>query len=400
MAETEDAGSDISELLATLRERVEQRRADGMYPPGLEKDLDAHFERIVAQRVEANIDEVVEALGKLEHSMNFAMERIPADSTMPGGEKLHRALAKAQARQIVGVLSQVSEFAAAVRETLDAMASALASSHSHVHGDLVGQMDAVLERVASYDRAPEEDAGVIADLRHRVEALEEAERARQFNPWFTNARFEDAFRGSVDDLTDRYRALAQTFGSNDLVIDIGCGRGEFLELLREEGIACIGVELDPALVEEARGKGLNVEHDDGLAFLRRCDDASLAGIVLIQVIEHLSQQGIVDLVALARDKLLPGGRVVCETVNPQSLYVFAHAFYVDPTHTRPVHPAYLSFLFSEAGFSGIKIDWRSPPPDDDMLSVDGDADSTEARNVERLNRLLFAPQDFAITATR
>ena len=84
MAETEDAGSDISELLTALRERVEQRRADGIYPPGLEKDLDAHFERIVAQRVEANIDEVVEALGKLEHSMNFAMERIPADSAGVG----------------------------------------------------------------------------------------------------------------------------------------------------------------------------------------------------------------------------------------------------------------------------------------------------------------------------
>ena len=93
---------------------------------------------------------------------------------------------------------------------------------------------------------------------------------------------------------------------------------------------------------------------------------------MIQVIEHLPPQLAVDVVPLAAAKVRPGGRVVVETVNPQSLYVYAHAFYLDPTHARPVHPAFLHFLFQQAGFAEVTIDWRSPPPDDDVLEPVGD----------------------------
>jgi hypothetical protein len=111
---------------------------------------------------------------------------------------------------------------------------------------------------------------------------------------------------------------------------------------------------------------------------------------------------VIDFVLLAKDKVREGGRVVLETVNPQSLYVFARAFYLDPTHSQPVHPAYLDFLFRQAGFAEVAIDWRSPPPADDVLvpAPEEAADSPANVNVERLNRLLFAPQDYALIATR
>ena len=128
------------------------------------------------------------------------------------------------------------------------------------------------------------------------------------------------------------------------------------------------------------------------------DDESLGGLVLIQVVEHLTPQEVVDLVDLATAKVRPGGQVFVETVNPQSLYVFAHAFYVDPTHLRPVHPAYLMFLFKEAGFASVAIDWRSPPPADDVITEVGDP--AAAANNRRLNELLFAPQDYLLVATR
>ena len=96
-----------------------------------------------------------------------------------------------------------------------------------------------------------------------------------------------------------------------------------------------------------------------------------------------------------------GGKIIVETVNPQSLYVYAHAFYIDPTHTRPVHPAYLAFLFEQAGFSEVKWDWRNPPPQDDRLEPeDGDPNSAANRNVERLNRLLFDAGDYALIVTK
>jgi O-antigen chain-terminating methyltransferase len=158
------------------------------------------------------------------------------------------------------------------------------------------------------------------------------------------------------------------------------------------------VETDGSLVEAATAEGLDVRHGDGLAALRDCDPRSLGGVALIQVIEHLTSQQSVDLVALAADRVRRGGKVVVETVNPQSLYVYAHSFYLDPTHVRPVHPAWLHFLFEQAGFAEVEIDWRSPPPDDDALQRVGD--EAHDANVERLNRLLFAAQDYAVIATR
>ncbi|MDT4936628.1 MAG: hypothetical protein QOG80_299, partial [Pseudonocardiales bacterium] len=92
---------------------------------------------------------------------------------------------------------------------------------------------------------------------------------------------------------------------------------------------------------------------------------------------------------------------IVETVNPQSLYVFAHAFYVDPTHNQPIHPAYLTFLFREAGFTEVYIDWRSLPDDDERLQeVLDDPTGVLNDNVRRLNQILFAPQDYAVIATR
>jgi predicted SAM-dependent methyltransferase len=129
-------------------------------------------------------------------------------------------------------------------------------------------------------------------------------------------------------------------------------------------------------------------------------DGTLGGIVLIQVVEHLTPQEVVDLVALAYEKLRPQGRILVETVNPQSLYVFAHSLYVDPTHARPVHPAYLDFLFRQAGYSHVEIHWRSAINDSERLHEAAEDDGAFNANIRRLNDLVFGPQDYAIIALR
>jgi O-antigen chain-terminating methyltransferase len=92
--------------------------------------------------------------------------------------------------------------------------------------------------------------------------------------------------------------------------------------------------------------------------------------------------------------------MVVETVNPMSLYVYAHSFYTDPTHDHLVHPVYLQFLFQEAGFSDVDLVWRSPAPKDDVLEMDDEDGGAKKANLDRLNRLLFAATDYAIIATR
>ncbi len=391
--------SAIDPLIDELRRRVAERRRVGFYPEGLEEDLDAHFRRIVAhRRVSSDLSSLRDSLEALDVRGSFGPERISMGTAVPGGERVHRAISKLVERQTAGILFQVQEFADVVRQALAKIADAMDDPYAHVHTDLVGQLDALWERAAAWERGPVGSAASVADLRRRVEALEAAEQGRRFDPTFSADAFESAFRGSPDELKERYRELAGQLEGHSPVLDIGCGRGELLELLGDTGVEAAGVETDAELVSEGRRAGLDIARGDGVVHLASLPDGSLGGIVLIQVVEHLTPQQVVDLVAVARHKLRTGGLMIIETVNPQSLYTFAHSFYLDPTHHNPVHPAYLKFLFDQSGWSDVEIEWRSPPPADDIIAVDPAATETQAANVRRLNQLLFAPQDYALVA--
>jgi len=390
----------IDPLVEMIRARVAERRKAGLYPEGLEEELDAHFKRIVAHRHDPDLSDLHSSLEVLAVRGAFSRARIPIATAMPGGDYVHRVVGKVVSRQTQGILEQVQGFADVVRETFDKVADALAEPYSHVHTDLVGQLDAIWERLAAWERGPVDSAAAVADLRRRVERLEAAEESRQFNPPFSAAEFESAFRGSADDLRDRYQELAEVFDGRGPVLDIGCGRGEFLELLHAGGVAATGVEIDPSLAAEGGAVGLEIATGDGVVHLASLADNSLGGVVMIQVIEHLSRQQVVDVVAIALQKVRPGGVMVVETVNPQSIYTFAHSFYLDPTHTNPIHPAYLKFVFEQAGWPTAHLLWRSPPPADDALHDEAGAGDDAAANIRRLNQLLFAPQDYAIVAYR
>jgi SAM-dependent methyltransferase len=387
------------ELLDRLRRRVEERRSLGEYPPGLEEDLEAHFQRVAAHSRAQELEHVRARVLALESRMAFSRASIAASSELPGGSAVHRMIGKLVGRQTEGVLEQVREFAEAVHESFEALLDALERPSGHVHDDLIERLDGALERLAAFERTPGDPRVAVTDLERRVAHLEAAEADRHFDPWYGNDRFEAEFRGSRAELLDRYRGLARELVGCSPVLDVGCGRGEFLELLAEVEVEARGVDIDPHIVEAAKARGLKVDQGDGVEWLAAEVDGSLGGLVTIQVVEHLSAQQVADLVRLAAEKLRPGGRAVVETVNPQSLYVFAHSLYIDPTHVHPVHPGYLSFLFREAGFSGVRIDWRSEPGAEEMLQRIHD-DRVMDENIERLNRLLFGPQDYALIAIR
>jgi 2-polyprenyl-3-methyl-5-hydroxy-6-metoxy-1,4-benzoquinol methylase len=393
----------IDDLVARLKTRVEERRAAGEYPDGLEEELEQHFKRIVFHRTKTQIDQLQSDIDALDSHMQFSLDHVGVDSDMPGGELIHKALTKALARTHNAMTEQVQEFAIAVRRALITLTATVQDPTSHVHSDLVGHLDAVLERLNSYERAPVDNEAAVGDLRRRIEALERAEAARQFKPFFTNEAFEENFRDPEADLVagKAYEDLAAEVPMGP-VLDFGCGRGEFIELMKSRGADDVwGIEIDPALAASAREKGLDVRAGDGIQILAAEPDASLGAIVLLQVIEHLTIQQQLDVVALAYDKLKPGGRIIVETVNPQSLYNYAHAFFIDPTHTRPVHPAYLSFVFEQAGFSEVKWQWRNKPPESDSLELEpGDDDSPYNRNIKRLNTLLFDAMDYALIVTK
>ena len=398
MSSPPDDTPDVDALVDRLRSTVEARRKEGLYPAGLEDDLDAHFRRVAAHRVETDLGRLDELVERVRSLPGLSTERISRDSDLPGGASLHRALARLTDRQIQGVLEQVQEAVSALQGVVGELADALRRPNTHVHLDLVGQVDALQERLSALERQPVDAPGGLAEIGRRLERLEAAEARRRFRPPFRWAAFDAEFRGSAEEIKGRYADLVPLLADAGPVLDIGCGRGEFLQLLGEAGIDGRGVELDPELARDASDRGLRVEVGDGLEVLAAQPDGSLGGLVLIQVVEHLGPQQLVELVSLTVDKVRSGGKVVIETPNPQSLYIFARAFYLDPTHHAPIHPLYLRFLFEQAGFASAQLLWRSPPPEPEVLAPVGDRQHDA--NVERVNQVLFAPQDYALIATR
>ena len=397
MDPNEDPVPPVGDVLGRLREDIAERRQAGYYPDGLEEDLDEPYRRagsslspaVDPARVRADLAELVRRAG-------FDLSRISTASSVPGGEVVHRAAGKLVTRQTHGLVEQLQGFAEQTLVLFEALLD-LVDDHLELHGDLAGRLDAIIERLNRLDRAPLRPEQEVDDLRRRIERLEQLQARHDFHPWYRSERFEQTFRGSRDELIERYRDLVEQFRGRSPVLDIGFGRGEFLQLLKEIGVEARGVDIDPDLVKAGLEQGLDVAVGDAVGALAHYADGGLGGIVLIQVVEHLSPQEVLDLIALAADKLRPGGRLVMETVNPQSLYVFAHSFYIDPTHSRPIHPGYLDFLCREAGFSSVATDWRSVPRDR-LVAVEEPPELKT--NFERLNELVFGPGDYAVIATR
>lgn len=174
VADETSAGVDLDEVVARMQARVAERRRSGAYPPGLESALDEHFRRIVAHRASRDFTRMRARLAALDERSRFGVDRIPAASQRPGGQALHAAVARVVARQTSGVLDQVQHYAEGVREVLVGLVESLEDPDGHVHGDLVGQLDAVLERLASAERRAVAAEAALAALAARVEALESA----------------------------------------------------------------------------------------------------------------------------------------------------------------------------------------------------------------------------------
>lgn len=149
--------------------------------------------------------------------------------------------------------------------------------------------------------------------------------------------FEATFRGPEARVRDIQRAYLPLLAGRAPVLDVGCGRGELLDLLRESGVAASGVDFDAGMVEHARSKGHEVALGDACEYLRGLEEGSLGGLTALEVVEHLPYEALMDFLALARSRLRENGLLIFETVNPHAVHAMK-AFWVDPTHQHPVFP--------------------------------------------------------------
>jgi O-antigen chain-terminating methyltransferase len=321
------------------------------------------------------------------------------------GQLVEVARLHAHLRELAGALVAYAQRLEPVTDARDRVASALATTRS----ELV--LQAFERRLESLHRKID---GLSA-LRDRLEVVGEQVRALSAAPVEPAAAqaaadasyvaFENRFRGSGE-VRERLSGYLELLRDCAPVVDLGCGRGELLELLRESGVAARGVESNAAAVAECRGRGLEVAHGDLLSYLRGQAQGSLGGVFAAQVVEHLPPDVLQALLAEAHRVLRRGGVLLLETVNVRSLLGFLEVYNRDLSHQRPLHPDTLRFLAAAAGFGEARIELRTPVdaasrlqpiPTDDLPERAAQALN---ENVERLNGLLYGPLEYALVARR
>jgi O-antigen chain-terminating methyltransferase len=283
----------------------------------------------------------------------------------------------------------------------------LAADQRVFNDSVLKLVDALSERADSASVAREQAERLVRELQERLERLERRPAAAGAGPaapvtvaaqpaaaaipdYFA---FESRMRGSTDSIRERQRRYLDDLRAAAPVLDIGCGRGELLGLLREAGVEARGIDADADMAAYARGEGLDVEQADLVEYLGRTPDGSLGGIFMGQVVEHLPGPTLAQSLGLAAAKLRPGGVLIAETINPLSPIALRN-YFADLTHAQPLVPETLELLARQAGFAKTEIRFLNEPaerltePDDPVI----------AANVRRLNELLFAPLDYALVA--
>jgi len=218
---------------------------------------------------------------------------------------------------------------------------------------------------------------------------------------------ENRYRGSEELIKSRLTDYLSYFDAAEgVILDLGCGRGEFIELLKARGREVYGIDLNPTMVAHCQQKGLPVLLADCLDYLEQLPDRSVGGVFAAQLVEHLTREQLDRLVTLAARKIRPAGRLLLETINPQSIVALASNFFRDPTHIWPLHPDTLRFLLEMRGVKTETVLMRSAFPEGAMLQKLPISENLPARwrntlqvvkdNLDRLNGLLYGHQDFCI----
>lgn len=313
---------------------------------------------------------------------------------------------------VVSVLGQVQENARAQSERLRAAIDVLGADQAAIfehfeqldrratrHRTRMELLRAAAStgraRLAALERAFKLQEQTLAETRKTLAAATNPNGDEHLLDEFY-AAFESRFRGTREEIKKRqgvYVSLIQEAGAGAPeapILDLGCGRGEWLELLGEMNLAARGADLNRVFIQENRGRGLDVVEEDVMACLRSLKPSSMGAITSFHLIEHLPFKVLIVLIDEALRVLRPGGVLILETPNPSNLQVGACNFYIDPTHRNPIPSVLASALLELRGFSNVSVKQLHPWPESEWIS-DG-----SARVDAALNRILFGPQDYGV----
>ncbi len=421
---------DVARLMEEIKERVRQRRASGFYSEEEVRRI-VQMELEVAEVVPPSQTEIEHHLAALNDAWDTAAEPIITSHRKAIGRVIvtvKRLLRRLTRPYINLVLARQVEFNGTLLRLLNAsvlpvrdelrevqrkteelsLATHERLAVEHAEGlrrerGLAQRFETLVRELAAL-RAAVDRVGAPAPPAGLPPAPAVPPGAGRLPPT-AYLSFEDRHRGSREEIRHRQRGYLDLFRAGP-VLDVGCGRGEFLELCREAGLEARGVDLDPGMLASCREAGLAVEQADALGYLAGLPDGALGGVFCAQVIEHIPPEAFVALVGLAHAKLRPGGVLLCETPNPACLTVFSGAFYVDLTHIRPIHPEAARFVLEAAGFRDVEVRYvNACPPEAKLQPLEPlwymrryeEAFLQPINdNFARLNDLLWGAQDYAV----
>ena len=351
---------DLAAIEAEIRDRVRHKRASGVYGPDLEDQL-----RLPLPGGQALLtDELADPLPALEDVLVEELEYDPRSRRAGIG-----TLITLGRRVVIGL---VRWWIAAIVDRQERINALLVRAVSDLRTAPSPQFD---ERLAHLER--------------EWRRWRDDEVAANLHSLYFQARFsgdEPVIRAQSESFLDLFRGRAR-------VLDLGSGRGTFLELLRERRIGGYGVDRDPRMAAHARERGLEAETADGLAHLRSLPAASLDGLYARHVAEHILPGELVATLRECRRVLRPGSPVVFVTPNPATLSVGAHTFWLDPSHRRPIPPELFRFYLEVEGFE--RVETRTFEPSETRLDERVPAGPSR-ENVRLLNLTLFGDRDYAV----
>ena len=360
-----------------------QAQVDGVIE--LRNDLSRNGEHL--KNLQAQVDGVIELRNDLsragEHLKNLQVE---SERMREGLNNLEQRIAQRD-RHIEQQLQAEIGNRAIIQHNVEEIEQRQTSDSAFIKAELSHQA-ALLQSWLAGD----EDGRPAGRRRQPRKILPATPDEHQLDAFYLS--FENRFRGPRKDIKKRVRFYlpflrkARAGTKARPVLDVGCGRGEWLELLREGKLEAIGIDLNEAMVAQCKERGLKVVQGDGIEFLRNLADSSQGAVTGFHIIEHLPLEVLIQLVMHSRRVLKPGGIAIFESPNCKNLTVGACNFNIDPTHRNPVFPETAQFMLETQGFERVTLKYLSPVDTTTLGNIDEES--------PRIRELLYGPQDFAV----
>lgn len=349
------------------------------------------------------IEALIEQRKGLQKQLLNQLDDLAAETALPFWRRIGRKKRLGQAfRQLGAILTELitvsdrewdaqsNNHSSQVFSSLQHKLETLEAEYRHSRtllanfGELENHLTQLIERIPI-----DKDDGAV-----RKELMDIRE---QLSP-FQYADFEQRFRGGHEAVKNQLQRYIPLFTGHTPVLDLGCGRGEFVSMLLEAGMEARGYDLSLSMLKEAQKNNLPCHQGDILEILKQSESGSIGGIFSAQVIEHIPTETLRQLVNEAFRVLRPGGILLLETVNPLSLFAYSRIFLLDTTHQSPLHPEFMRYLLKSCAFDEVEVLYGDLPEQErlELLPPAAPESAILNQNTDKLNRLLFGSSVYAV----